>query len=52
MHPATRQRLDAIISDREAHATKVKAHLAELKAARARQAVRALTLSGTIRREP
>jgi hypothetical protein len=51
MPPSTRQRLDAIISDRDAHAAKVKAQFAELKAARSRKAVRSLTLSGKIRRE-
>lgn len=51
MPPSTRQRLDAIIADREAHAAKIKAQLAELKATRNRKAVRSLTLSGQIRRE-
>lgn len=51
MPPSTRQRLDAIISDREAHAAKVKAQLAQLKAKNDRKAVRSLTLSGNIRRE-
>lgn len=51
MPPSTRQRLDAIIADREAHAAKVRAQLAELKAKAARKAVRSLTLSGKIRRE-
>lgn len=50
MPPSTRQRLDAIISDRESHAAKVRAQLAELNTARARKAVRALTISGKIRR--